>query len=95
MELGHDFFGLMKTARHFIGHALLREDAGFHMVQNLEAAARQYVPTSPDVLFYTDIVGPLEPFTIYFQAPKEKGRYPYLCTFPGHWMVMNGQMLVE
>ena len=25
-----------------IGHALLREDAGFHMVQNLEAAARQY-----------------------------------------------------
>jgi hypothetical protein len=26
-----------------IGHALLREDAGFHMVQNLEAAARQYL----------------------------------------------------
>src|SRR6266851_2076456 len=25
-----------------IGHALLREDAGFHMVQNLEAAVRQY-----------------------------------------------------
>ncbi|HEY2094468.1 MAG TPA: hypothetical protein VGJ81_21595 [Thermoanaerobaculia bacterium] len=23
MELGHDFFGFMKTARHFIGHALL------------------------------------------------------------------------
>ena len=29
------------------------------------------------------------------RAPKEKGRYPYLCTFPGHWMVMNGQMIVE
>lgn len=25
MELGHDFFGLMKTARHFIGHALLHQ----------------------------------------------------------------------
>jgi hypothetical protein len=25
MELGHDFFGLMKTARHFIGHALLNQ----------------------------------------------------------------------
>ena len=25
-----------------LGQALLREDAGFHMVQNLEAAARQY-----------------------------------------------------
>jgi hypothetical protein len=27
MELGHDFFGLMKTARHFIGHALLSQPA--------------------------------------------------------------------
>src|SRR5713226_9400042 len=25
MELGHDFFGLMKTARYFIGHALLNQ----------------------------------------------------------------------
>jgi hypothetical protein len=25
MELGHDFFGLMKMARHFIGHALLHQ----------------------------------------------------------------------
>jgi len=25
MELGHDFFGLMKTARHFIGHVLLHQ----------------------------------------------------------------------
>jgi azurin len=47
------------------------------------------------VLAYTDVVGPEEKFTIYFRAPTEKGRYPYLCTFPGHWMVMNGQMIVE
>ncbi|MCB1209408.1 MAG: hypothetical protein KDK97_08785 [Verrucomicrobiales bacterium] len=26
---------------------------------------------------------------------KEKGDYPYLCTFPGHWMVMNGVLKVE
>jgi hypothetical protein len=25
MELGHDFFGLMKTARYFIGHALIHQ----------------------------------------------------------------------
>src|SRR5882672_418197 len=25
MQLGHDFFGLMKTARYFIGHALLHQ----------------------------------------------------------------------
>ena len=27
MELGHDFFGLMKTARHFIGYRLLHQPA--------------------------------------------------------------------
>jgi azurin len=60
-----------------------------------DAALRQYVPKSDDVLVYTDITPPAGTFTIYFRAPAEKGRYPYLCTFPGHWMVMNGVMIVE
>ena len=30
-----------------------------------------------------------------FPRPNEPGRYPYLCTFPGHWMVMNGEMIVD
>ena len=42
-----------------------------------------------------DIVPPARDFVIWFRAPMEKGRYPYLCSFPGHWMVMNGQMIVE
>ena len=47
------------------------------------------------MLVYTDIVGPQDQFTISFRAPTAPGRYPYLCTFPGHWMVMNGEMIVE
>jgi hypothetical protein len=31
-----------------LGHALLREDAGFHMIQNLQAAARQYLAWQDD-----------------------------------------------
>lgn len=65
------------------------------LVADPEATARHYVPLSPDVLVYTDIVGPDDRCIIYFLAPMEKGRYPYLCTFPGHWMVMNGEMIVE
>jgi azurin len=38
---------------------------------------------------------PQEQFAISFRAPTAPGRYPYLCTFPGHWMVMNGEMIVE
>ena len=24
-----------------------------------------------------------------------RGRYPYLCTFPHHWTVMNGEMIAD
>jgi putative heme-binding domain-containing protein len=60
-----------------------------------DAAVRHYIPRTDDVLAYTDIVGPQDQFTISFRAPAEAGRYPFLCTFPGHWMVMNGEMVVE
>jgi putative heme-binding domain-containing protein len=65
------------------------------LVADPEAAARHYIPQSNDVLLYTDVVAPQDQFTIHFRAPAQPGRYPYLCTFPGHWMVMNGEMIVE
>ncbi len=60
-----------------------------------DAASRHYIPRTRDVLVYTDIVVPQDQLTISFRAPAAPGRYPYLCTFPGHWMVMNGEMIVE
>ncbi len=60
-----------------------------------DAALRNYIPRSDDVLAYTDIVMPQDLFTISFRAPATPGRYPFLCTFPGHWMVMNGEMIVD
>jgi azurin len=65
------------------------------LVADPEAVIRQYVPQTSDVICYTDIVEPQERSTIYFHAPEEPGRYPFLCSFPGHWMVMNGELIVE
>ncbi len=65
------------------------------MISSPEAYAKHYVPDSSDVIVYTDIVLPEQKQTIHFKAPDKPGRYPYLCTFPGHWMVMNGAMVVE
>lgn len=53
-----------------------------------------YVPDSQDVLFYTRLLGPTEIETIFFVAPERPGRYPYICTFPGHYRVMQGVMIV-
>ena len=65
------------------------------MAAQPDGGAKQYIPPGDDVLCYTDIAEPGKSFTIHFTAPAERGEYPYLCTFPGHWQIMNGMMTVE
>ncbi len=65
------------------------------LISDPQAAAQHYIPASSDILAHTNVVEPYAEHTIYFQAPSEPGLYPYLCTFPGHWMVMNGVLVVE
>ena len=57
-------------------------------------AALNYVPEIPEVLYHTRLVNPDESVTIEFTAPTQPGDYPYVCTFPGHWSIMNGVMKV-
>jgi azurin len=70
-------------------------DLANRFIADPDAVFRHYIPPTDEVLAYTDVVFPREEFTIYFHAPQEPGRYPYLCTFPGHWKVMNGEMIVD
>jgi azurin len=70
-------------------------DATNKLIADPTALSRHYVPESKDVLVYTDMINPGAQFTIHFDAPKSPGRYPFLCTFPGHWVVMNGALVVE
>jgi azurin len=65
------------------------------MITDPKGLEKHYVPDSPEVLVYTDMTNPQGTFTIHFTAPEKPGSYPYLCTFPGHWMIMNGQLKVE
>ncbi|WP_235297498.1 PVC-type heme-binding CxxCH protein [Portibacter marinus] len=56
--------------------------------------AMGYVPNMPEVLFATDLVDPEEKVSLLFTAPPEPGLYPFVCTFPGHWRMMQGVMKV-
>ncbi|HNR07819.1 MAG TPA: ThuA domain-containing protein [Saprospiraceae bacterium] len=60
-----------------------------------QGAERQYVPDLPEVLFSTKLVNPQETVKLKFIAPEKPGDYPYVCTFPGHWLIMNGIMKVK
>ena len=46
------------------------------------------------IIAKTKILGPKEEETIVFRA-GDAGVYPYVCTFPGHFGVMQGKMTVK
>jgi azurin/glucose/arabinose dehydrogenase len=60
----------------------------------LEGSQKNYIPNSDKVLFHTNILSPETSETIYFEAPSIPGEYTYVCTFPGHYYVMQGIMKV-
>ena len=58
------------------------------------AEASDYVPETPLVSFLTPMVQSGETEILSFNAPLEPGHYHFVCTFPGHWMLMKGTMRV-
>ena len=56
--------------------------------------AQQYVPDIPQVMFSTKLLEPGQTITFQFKAPAAVGQYPYVCTFPSHWQMMNGVLNV-
>jgi len=59
------------------------------------AAARNYVPKNAKVIAQTPMVLPGTKYDLVFQVPTQKGNYPFLCTFPGHWRLMKGELIVQ
>lgn len=59
-----------------------------------KGAEMDYVPSTPKVLEYTSIIDPQKAETIYFNAPSKPGSYPFICSFPGHYIIMKGVITV-
>lgn len=64
------------------------------MLLGTQAQAKHYIPDSPDVLYYTEVVASNDSYTLQFTAPAEKDNYPFVCTYPGHGFIMFGTMRV-
>lgn len=61
----------------------------------LKGANMQYVPVSGKVLYHTGLLQPRSKETIYFIVPEKQGKYPYVCTYPGHYLFMRGILNVK
>lgn len=58
-------------------------------------ASKDYIPAeSTDIIAHTSLVGGGETTTVEFTAPAA-GSYEFICSFPGHWSMMRGTLVVE
>ncbi len=60
-----------------------------------EGFEKEWVPESDQVLAATKLLDHKGEQTIEFAVPSEPGDYQFVCTFPGHHLLMRGIMKVE
>ena len=60
-----------------------------------KAAEMEYIPQSRYVIAATKMLDPEESETLRIQLPDEPGEYPYICTYPGHWQIMQGTLVLS
>ncbi len=53
----------------------------------------QYIPKSDDMIVAMPLAPPGGTAELTFTAPAP-GTYPYICTVPGHYMLMKGKLIV-
>jgi len=69
-------------------------EAADRMAGSPDAGKLHFVPQIPEVMYATRLLMINESDTLRFKAPDLPGDYPYVCTYPGHWRIMNGIMRV-
>jgi len=80
-----------------MGHnfVLIKKDVDVNQYALRAAGARnnEYIPEGDNEIVYTRMLGGGESDTIVFNAP-EPGTYTFICSFPGHYMLMMGEFIV-
>ena len=70
--------------------------AANEMAKDPEAAkSGQFIPKSKKIILHTKMLKQGETEVLRFKAPGKPGVYPYLCSFPGHWTIMKGNLVVK
>ena len=56
---------------------------------------KNFIPEIPELLASTPQVAQGMKYTLYFSVPEEPGNYHFICTYPGHGLIMQGIFAVE
>jgi azurin len=62
----------------------------------MTAKATDYIPAAQKekVIAHSPVLGPKQKAEVVFKAPAA-GTYTYICSFPGHYMIMRGTLTVK
>ena len=88
-----------KLGKKIMGHnvVFLRKNVKLSAfaVKAMEAKDNDYIPQgSKDIIAHTKMIGGGETTSLEFMAP-DTGTYDYVCSFPGHYGLMKGKLIVE
>lgn len=88
-----------QMAENVMGHNFVLLEEGTDVSEFGQEAARaqdnDYIPAnSENVIAHTEMIGGGETTTIEFEAPAA-GTYDFICSFPGHYALMQGKFIVE
>jgi len=64
------------------------------MALGADGMKKGYIPESEDVIAHSKLLnkGQAEDVTVKFD---KAGEYPFICTFPGHSVIMKGKIIVK
>ena len=92
----------MTLPKEVMGHNWVLLTAGTDVAAFAAAAAPEvangYIPAKmkDKVLAVIGVLGPNETGEVTFTAPATPGNYPFLCSFPGHFLTgMKGMLVVK
>jgi hypothetical protein len=62
--------------------------------EHVDRSGRAWVPESREIIAATKMLETGQSETLRLRPIREEGVYEFVCTFPGHWTVMYGQLVV-
>ncbi|WP_095511095.1 plastocyanin/azurin family copper-binding protein [Rubrivirga marina] len=71
---------------------VVQSEAAVERVGREAAGAPDNIPEDEAILFYTPLARPGQRTAVVFTMPPP-GRYPFLCTYPGHFRFMQGTLV--
>jgi azurin len=88
--MGHNFVIVEPGSRKAVA-----ESAQTMNPNQLDKQGRAFIPKNEKrIIAATKLVEPGEKQILNVTAPEKEGEYEYICTFPGHWMIMWGTLVV-